>query len=208
MPENDSFVEKLQRRRFLRLSGAAGAAGLAGCLNQEDVQGGDGGDGGDEGTDADDGGSSEPVVVGADVPVSGDLSDFGGPMLNAMRMAVEDINDAGGPLGREFQVNDEDSGTDTTQGVNAANKLVNTDDVDALIGAVSSGVTISVAQSVTVPNDVVHLNSASSSPSISSLDDKDLLFRTRTNDRFVREGDGAHRLQPGRRQRRRHLRQQ
>lgn len=201
MPQKDSFVEKLQRRRFLRLSGALGIGGLAGCLNQDEVQDGDGGDGDDggdgsdggdggggdggDGSDGGDGGSSEPIVVGADIPFSGDLSDFGAPMLNAMQMAVEDINEAGGPLGREFQVNDEDSGTDTTQGVNAANKLVNTDDVDALIGAVSSGVTISIAQSVTIPNDVIHLNSASSSPSISSLDDKDLLFRTRTNDRFV-----------------------
>lgn len=189
MPQKDSFAETLQRRRFLRLSGALGIGGLAGCLNQDEVQDGDGSDGGggSDGSDGDggDGGSTEPIVVGADIPFSGDLSDFGGPMLNAMQMAVKDINDAGGPLGREFQVNDEDSGTDTTQGVNAANKLVNTDDVDALIGAVSSGVTISIAQSVTVPNDVIHLNSASSSPSISSLDDDDLLYRTRTNDRFV-----------------------
>jgi branched-chain amino acid transport system substrate-binding protein len=57
--------------------------------------------------------------------------------------------------------------------------------VPFLIGAVSSGVTISIAQSVTVPNGILHTTSASSSPSISTLEDDDLVFRTRTNDRFV-----------------------
>ncbi|WP_256300033.1 ABC transporter substrate-binding protein [Haloarchaeobius salinus] len=197
MAQDDTFADRLRRRRFLRLGGAAGVAGLAGCLNQGELQGetddsGDdtedgGGGGGDETDDGGGGGggSGEPITVGAAIPFSGDLSDFGEPMLNAMQMAVEDINAAGGPLGREIEVNDEDTGTDSTQGVNAANKLVETDGVDAVLGAVSSGVTISIAQSVTIPNGVLHLNSASSSPSISTLDDDDLLFRTRTNDRFV-----------------------
>ncbi|MFD1645494.1 ABC transporter substrate-binding protein [Haloarchaeobius litoreus] len=199
MAQDDTFADRLRRRRFLRLGGAVGAAGLAGCLNQGELQGetddgdgetdGGGGGGGDD-TDDDDGGgggggSSEPIQVGTAIPFSGDLSDFGEPMLNAMQMAVEDINAAGGPLGREVEILDEDTGTDSTQGVNAANKLVETDGVSGLIGAVSSGVTISIAQSVTIPNEVLHITSASSSPSISTLDDDDYVFRTRTNDRFV-----------------------
>lgn len=201
MASGDKFVQELQRRRFLRLAGLAGATGLAGCISQEDVQddgtGGGGGTGGESETDGgsetesedsgdgDSGGDSSPVDVGVVIPFSGDLSDFGGPMMNALRMAQEDINAAGGPLGREIKLHDEDSGTDSTQGVNAANKLVDTNDVSALIGAVSSGVTISIAKSVTIPNNVLHITSASSSPSISTLDDNDLVFRTRTNDRFV-----------------------
>ncbi|MFC7203008.1 ABC transporter substrate-binding protein [Haloferax namakaokahaiae] len=203
MSSGDRFVEELKRRRFLRAAGLAGVAGLAGCVGQEAVQeegGGSGGDGGDSGGGGGSGDdetteemddteteemSSEPVDVGVVIPFSGDLSDFGGPMMNALRMAQKDINEAGGPLGRELKLHDEDSGTDSTQGVNAANKLVDTNDVSAVIGAVSSGVTISIAKSVTIPNSVLHITSASSSPSISTLDDDDLVFRTRTNDRFV-----------------------
>jgi branched-chain amino acid transport system substrate-binding protein len=172
-------------------------------VGQEQLQGGDAGESGDSGGSGDggeetDGGGTEtegddetesqnasPIKVGTVIPFSGDLSDFGGPMLNALKMAQKDINEAGGPLGREVRLLDEDSGTDSTQGVNAANKLVDTEGVPFLVGAVSSGVTISIAKSVTIPNGVLHTTSASSSPSISTLEDDDLVFRTRTNDRFV-----------------------
>ncbi|MFC7070066.1 ABC transporter substrate-binding protein [Halobaculum lipolyticum] len=198
MGDSDSFAERLGRRRFLRLSGAAGAAGLAGCAGQDELQGetetdgdsgggsgGSGGSGSDTETDGGDSGGGESIKVGAVIPFSGDLADFGGPMLNAMKMAQEDINAAGGPLGREIEIVDEDSGTDSTQAVNAANKLVNTNGVQSVIGAVSSGVTISIANSVTIPNGILQITSASSSPSITTLDDDDLVWRTRTNDRFV-----------------------
>ena len=208
MREDDTFVDALRRRRFLRLSGAlgaAGAAGLAGCSSQEELQGetntdGGGGGGGSTGTDDGtggggnetdtdggdgSGGSGESLPVGVVIPFSGDLSDFGQPMLNALRMAKEDINAAGGPLGREIELLDEDSGSDSTQAVNAANKLVNTDGARALVGAVSSGVTISIANSVSIPNGILQITSASSSPTISTLEDDDLVWRTRTNDRFV-----------------------
>ena len=201
MSDDSTFVERLQRRRFMRLAGMAGVAGIAGC-SQEELQedGGDGGDGGgSDGGDGGDGGGSdggsdggdgdmeesEPIQVGVALPFSGDLNDFGTPMMNGLRLAQEDINAAGGPLGREIELNDEDTNTDATQGVNAASKLVETDGVPYLIGAVSSGVTISIAQSVTIPNGVLHNTPASSSPAISTLDDDDLVFRTRTNDRFV-----------------------
>jgi len=210
MSDDSTFVKRLQRRRFMRLAGLAGVAGIAGCSQeelQEDGGGSDGGDdGGSDGSDGDgsdgdgsdgDGGDgdgsdgdgsdgeSDPIGVGAILPFSGDLNDFGTPMMNGLRMAKEDINAAGGPLGREIEILDEDTNTDATQGVNGASKLVETDGVPYLIGAVSSGVTISIAQSVSIPNGVLQNTPASSSPAISTLDDDDLVFRTRTNDRFV-----------------------
>ena len=198
MSGDSTFAKRLKRRRFVRLSGAAGVAALAGCSSQEDLQGDgdDGGDGSSDGSDSEggsdsedgeDGGSgdSDPIGVGVVIPFSGDLSDFGQPMLNGLEMAREDINAAGGPLGREIELFDEDSETNSTAGVNAANSLINTQNVSGLIGAVSSGVTISIAQSVTIPNEILHITSASSSPTISTLDDDDLVFRTRTNDRFI-----------------------
>ena len=198
MSNDTTFTDRIKRRRFVRLSGVVGAAALAGCSSQEELQGD--GDGGDDGSsnesgssdgsdseDSEDGGSSggDPIGVGVVIPFSGDLSDFGQPMLNGLQMAQEDINAAGGPLGRDIELFDEDSETNSTAGVNAANSLVNTQNVSGIIGAVSSGVTISIAQSVTIPNDILHITSASSSPTISTLDDNDLVFRTRTNDRLI-----------------------
>lgn len=170
MSQDSSFGERLKRRRFLRAAGAAGVAGMAGCL--EDLQGVGGGGGG-------------TVDVGVVIPYSGDLSDFGEPMQNGFELAREDINEAGGPNGSDIELHFEDSNSASTQGVNAANKLVDTTGVDALFGAVSSGVTISIAESVSISNEVLHITPASSSPLITTLDDDDYVWRTRTNDRFV-----------------------
>ena len=195
MPEDSTFIDRVNRRRFVRLGGAASIGALAGCSSQEELQGEDTSESSSDsdsssGSESDDSSeetsaSADPIGVGVVIPFSGDLSDFGEPMLNGLRMAQEDINAAGGPLGREIELFDEDSETNSTAGVNAANSLVNTQDVSAIIGAVSSGVTISIAQSVSIPNDILHITSASSSPTISTLDDSDLVFRTRTNDRLI-----------------------
>ncbi|WP_241988418.1 ABC transporter substrate-binding protein, partial [Halorubrum sp. SP3] len=118
MSNDTTFAERIKRRRFVRLSGAVGAGALAGCSSQEELQGdgGDGGDGSSDGSDSDDGGDGgasggDPIGVGVVIPFSGDLSDFGQPMLNGLQLALEDINAAGGPLGREIELFDEDSET-------------------------------------------------------------------------------------------------
>lgn len=169
MSQDDSSSRRATRRRFLQATGVGSAVGLAGCT---------------EGLFQDDG-SDGTISVGVVVPFSGDLTDFGGPMLNGLQLAQENINAAGGPLGREIELLDEDTQTDSTEGVNAAESLVSTDDVPVLIGAVSSGITISIATSVAIENEVLQITPASSSPTISTLDDNDLVYRTRTNDRFV-----------------------
>lgn len=155
------------RRQFMKATGSTAlVGGLAGCLGS--LQGGGGG----------------PITVGVALPFSGDLADFGEPMTNALNVALDHINEAGGPNGRELELVTEDTATESTQGVNAAQKLIETDDASIVIGAVSSGVTISIAQSVTIPGGVMQISPASSSPTISTLDDDDLVWRTRVNDRF------------------------
>ncbi|MFB6201904.1 MAG: ABC transporter substrate-binding protein, partial [Halorhabdus sp.] len=128
--------------------------------------------------------STEPLRIGVVQPYSGDLSEFGSPMENGQRLAVKHINAAGGINGRQVELVTEDSGTKPSQGVNAANKLVENQNVSIIIGAVSSSVTISIAKSVTIPNKIMHISAASSSPLITTLKDNDYVWRTRTNDRF------------------------
>ena len=75
-----------------------------------------------------------------------------------------------------------DSQTDPTAGIDAAKKLVELDKVVAIVGALSSGVTIPVATSVTIPSGIVQISPASTSPQITDLQDNDLLFRTCPSD--------------------------
>jgi len=60
--------------------------------------------------------------------------------------------------------------------------MVNTDHVVAIVGALSSGVTIAIANSVTIPNSILQITAASTSPAVTVLDDDDFVFRTTVSD--------------------------
>ena len=124
-----------------------------------------------------------PVRIGALFPMTGDLSAFGEPFYNSALLAVEQINAQGGILGgRPLELVLADTQTNPTQGVAAAQRLVNVERVPAIVGAAASGVTIPVATSVTVPNQVVLISPASTSPLVTTLDDNDFVFRTVVSD--------------------------
>lgn len=125
-----------------------------------------------------------PLKIGVLVPLTGDLQSYGEPALQAVQLAVQEINAAGGVLGEEVEISSGDTQTSPQPGVAAAQNLVNIEGVDAIMGALSSGVTIPVAQSVTRPEQIPQVSSASTSPVITSLDDDDFLFRTVPSDAF------------------------
>ncbi|MGH6945021.1 MAG: ABC transporter substrate-binding protein, partial [Geminicoccaceae bacterium] len=71
-----------------------------------------------------------------------------------------------------------DDATNPQTGVDAAQRLVNIENVAGIVGALSSGVTIPIATSVTAPAGVPQISTASTSPVITTLDDNGFLFRT------------------------------
>jgi len=122
--------------------------------------------------------------LGVVAPLTGDLQSYGVPGLNGAKLAVDEINEAGGVLGSPIKLNSGDTQTLPQPGVAAAQKLVNANRVVGLIGAMSSGVTIPIALSVSKPNKVPQISVASTSPKITDLDDDDYLFRTIPSDAF------------------------
>ncbi len=127
-------------------------------------------------------GEAKTIKIGSLSALTGDLAAYGGPIQNGAKLAVEHINKAGGILGRKLELVSRDSQTNPTAAVDAAHKLVNIDKVSAIVGALSSGVTIPTATSVSVPNKVVQISPASTSPEITYLKDSDFLFRTVPSD--------------------------
>lgn len=125
-----------------------------------------------------------PLKIGVLVPLTGDLQSYGEPALKAAQLAAKEINAAGGVLGENVSISSGDTQTSPQPGVAAAQKLVNIEGVNAIFGALSSGVTIPVAQSVSKPEQVPQISSASTSPVITSLNDDDFLFRTVPSDAF------------------------
>jgi len=74
------------------------------------------------------------VKVGVIAPLTGWAAFWGEDIRKSVDMAVEEINDAGGINGRKIAVIYEDFGsTDLKAATNAANKLVNVDNVDILV---------------------------------------------------------------------------
>ena len=126
--------------------------------------------------------SGETVKIGTLLDATGDLASYGPPLQIAADLAVELVNEAGGVNGGTLEVVHRDSGTSEQIATDAASALVNVEGVDAIIGSLSSGVTIAVAESVTIPGGAVLISPASTSPAISGMDDNDLLFRTAVSD--------------------------
>ncbi len=125
----------------------------------------------------------EPVRIGTLLDFTGDLGVFGKPMRNGVDLAVDLLNQAGGLLdGRQVRAVHKDSGTSSQIATDAARALILTEGVEAIVGSLSSGVTQAVAISVTIPNEVVLISPASTSPSLTVIDDNDFLFRSTVSD--------------------------
>jgi len=121
---------------------------------------------------------AQEMKIGAIVPMTGDLQAYGETTLNGVRLAEKEINAAGGAI--EVVVGD--TQTAPQAGVDAAQKLVSVEGVSGLVGALSSGVTIPIAQSVSAVVGVPQISGASTSPVITGLEDNDFLFRTVPSD--------------------------
>ncbi|MGB6837650.1 MAG: ABC transporter substrate-binding protein, partial [Dehalococcoidia bacterium] len=116
--------------------------------------------------------------IGVLVPFTGALSDFGEPFANAAGLAVDEINEAGGVLGQDVVLVLGDSGTEPMKAQEEARRLIDVEGVSAILGAADSEVTLPVAESVTVPNEIVQISPASTSAALTAFDDDDFLWRT------------------------------
>lgn len=84
---------------------------------------------------------SGPIVLGMAVPMSGSSAAFGPYMRNGAQLAIDEINDAGGVLGRKLKLQVEDDACDPKTAVAAANKLV-AGGVAVSVGGYCSGATL------------------------------------------------------------------
>ena len=141
------------RRTLLKLTGGAGLVGLSGCLSTTD----DGSDGSD-GSDGGDGGDSTVAYeIGMVDSQTGSLSAFGERNQRGVDLALSMVNEVG-INGRDLDIVVEDSESENQGGIAAAQKLVNQDGVPFLIGAVGSGVSLAIYESVVEGTDVVQLS--------------------------------------------------
>ncbi|MBL0917857.1 MAG: ABC transporter substrate-binding protein [Hydrogenophaga sp.] len=85
--------------------------------------------------------TAAPIKVGVIGPFTGPSSDFGQPMLNGVRLAVDEINAVGGYLGRPLELVIKDDRGDPDTGLRESEQLVR-DGVIATIGFCNTGVAL------------------------------------------------------------------
>ncbi len=123
------------------------------------------------------------LTLGSLLPQTGDLAFLGPPEFAGVDLAVQDMNAAGGVLDNDVVEIDADSGDGTPDIAGSeVDKLLN-QDVDAIIGAAASGVSVSVIDKITGAG-VVHFSPANTAAGFDTYDDNGLYFRTAPSDRL------------------------
>lgn len=123
------------------------------------------------------------LTVGTLLPQTGDLAFLGPPEFAGVQTAVDDINAAGGVLGKDVVEVKADSGDGTPDIAGAQTDKLLDANADVVLGAASSSVSLSVIDKVTGAG-VVQFSPANTSTVLdeAKTDPKNLYFRTAPSD--------------------------
>jgi hypothetical protein len=121
--------------------------------------------------------SGDPLVIGTLLPLTGNLAFLGPPEVAGAKLAVEDINAAGGVLGQPVQLIEGDSGDASTDTATQTVDRLLQAGADVIVGAASSGVSLTVIDAITGAG-VMQISPANTSDQFTNYDDNGLYFRT------------------------------
>ena len=125
------------------------------------------------------------VKVGSAAAITGPVEGLVADVLKARNLAAAHVNEQGGLFGGDtYRLVAGDSQCNPTAAVDAASKLVNVEQVAAIIGPTCSGATNGMTQAVNIPAGVVTLSDSATAPSITELEDNDLVFRVAPSDAY------------------------
>lgn len=125
------------------------------------------------------------VKVGILGDITGPIESLAPPIVAAAKLAFDGVNANGGILnGDKLVVVTGDSACDPSVAGPAADKLVNTEQVVGIVGAFCTGATIGAATAAGIPGGVLMISPSATAPALTTLDDKDLVFRTAPSDAF------------------------
>ena len=122
---------------------------------------------------------------------------FDGPrMLKAMQAVIDEVNEAGGLLGRKIELVVEDDQTNPEAAVRAARKLIDVDKVPVIMGTWASAVTTAVAP--VCWESKTFLTTVSGADPITLLPHQGYLIRTQPNNHLqAHKACGVHRRRIG-----------
>ncbi len=92
--------------------------------------------------------STDPLKLGYLLPETGQLAFLGPPMVSGVQLAIEEINNAGGVLGNPVELLSGDEAGDAGRAAEEASRLL-ASDVQGIIGAAATGMTMAVIDQIT-----------------------------------------------------------
>ena len=110
---------------------------------------------------------SGDITIGVLVPLSGSEAYYGKDMLQSYQLACDEINAAGGVLGRNLKLYEADDGCEPTMATQAASKIISKG-VDFVVGGYGSNATIPTLQQF-YDEDLMMLISCANSTEITKL---------------------------------------
>ncbi len=129
--------------------------------------------------------AQENVTLGILGDITGPIESLAPPIVAGAQLAFDHVNQQGGILGGgQINVVVGDSACDPSAAGPAADRMVNTDNVTAIVGAFCTGATIGAAQAAGIPGGVVQISPSATAPALTTLEDNDLVFRTAPSDAF------------------------
>jgi ABC-type branched-subunit amino acid transport system substrate-binding protein len=121
------------------------------------------------------------LKIGSLLPETGSLAFLGPPEFAGVEYAIEEINAAGGVLGKPVEYSQGDSGDTSTDIASTTSDRLIAENVDAIIGAASSSVTLTVIDKITAAG-ITMFSPANTSPKLSDYADNALYFRNAPSD--------------------------
>ena len=172
----------MRRSSFTRLAAATCALVLvlAACGSDDDSGSGD-----DTTTTAagGGGGGGDGLVIGGVLPETGPLAFLGPPQIEGAKLAIEDINAAGGVLGEDVTLNIADEGETPATAAESATRVVS-EGANAVVGAAASGSSQEFIQQLS-DQKIPQCSASNTSPDFTDQENADFYFRTVPPDEAV-----------------------
>jgi branched-chain amino acid transport system substrate-binding protein len=132
---------------------------------------------------------AEDVKIGILLGFTGPIESLSPDMASGAELAIKEASDSGSFMGGSTitAVRADSTCVDNAAATAAAERLITAEKVNGIMGADCSGVTTAVLQNVALPNGVVMISPSATSPSLSTIEDNGLFFRTAPSD--ARQGE-------------------
>ena len=124
------------------------------------------------------------VKIGVLLGFTGPIESLAPNMATAAEMAMQEASDSGNFMGgsKAVSVRADSTCVDAAAATAAAERMVTSDGVAAIMGADCSGVTTAVLQNVGTAKGIVMISPSATSPALSDIPDDGLFFRTAPSD--------------------------